>query len=82
MNDIPLLAHGEPPMSNLEWTGLAIVAVFAYIFVAAVNWWRKIYIKKLDEEKKKLLDEKEYLTKNQENDTASDNDGCVHENKF
>ena len=48
-------------MSNLEWTGLAIVALFAYAFVATVNSWRKNYIKKLDEEREKLMEERRDL---------------------
>ena len=44
-------------MTDQDWIVLAIVAVMAYVFVAGVNSWHKNYIKKLDEQKRRLLAE-------------------------
>ena len=45
-------------MSDQDWIVLSVVAVFAYIFVAGVNPGGKNKIKKLDEEKRRLLAER------------------------
>ena len=50
-------------------TGLAIVAVVAYIFVASVNWWRKSKIKRLDLERQKLMEERRDLASVDDNES-------------